>query len=353
MLPPRLPVLDHLHTLTDDTGIIQHATYDIPNRSTGYCTDDVARGFVVAVAATAHDSLEADATRLGTIYLAFLHDAQLLDGFFHNFLGYDRRWQDLAGGGDAFGRAIWALGYGMRYATRESWRRVCALLLARALPHIESLEAVHSQAYAAIGLSFALESGLADAASARLVLAHLVQLLQSRYVATATPQWHWLEERMTYDNGRICEGILRGGKTLGDEAATTSGIAMLRFYEGIAMEDGVFVPIGNDGWYPRGGTRARFGQQPLEAAAVIDAGLYAYGLTGEPQFRAFADAGMSWFLGRNTASAILVRDGGCCDGIDVHGPSANMGAESTLAYLAGSLASVPPVAAKRSISTLR
>jgi hypothetical protein len=119
------------------------------------------------------------------------------------------------------------------------------------------------------------------------------------------------------------------------------------------MEDGIFVPIGNDGWYPRGGVRARFGQQPLEAAAVVDAGLLAHGLTGDPRYGAFAEAGMAWFMGRNTASALLVTDGGCRDGIDEHGPSANMGAESTLAYLAGSLAFVQPVRVEGSISTLR
>src|SRR5437588_5629097 len=47
----RLPALklDHLHRLTDDTGLLQHATFTVPNYAEGYTTDDNARALVVAV----------------------------------------------------------------------------------------------------------------------------------------------------------------------------------------------------------------------------------------------------------------------------------------------------------------
>ena len=45
----RRPVLDHLVTMTDDVGMFQHARFDVPNRSFGYCTDDVARALIVAI----------------------------------------------------------------------------------------------------------------------------------------------------------------------------------------------------------------------------------------------------------------------------------------------------------------
>ena len=107
------PPLDHLVALTDDTGIIQHATHDVPNRSTGYCTDDVSRAFMVACRAAAHPGLRSTAIKLGRIYLSFLHDAQLPDGRFHNFMAFDRTWLDEAGSEDSLGRAVWALGFGM------------------------------------------------------------------------------------------------------------------------------------------------------------------------------------------------------------------------------------------------
>jgi hypothetical protein len=117
---------------------------------------------------------------------------------------------------------------------------------------------------------------------------------------------------------------------------------MLDFYAGIVIEDGTFVPIGNAGWYVRGGERARFAQQPLEAAALVDAGLLAHALTGVDRYRLLAQAGYEWFFGRNVHGAVLIENGGCRDGIDVHGASENMGAESTLAYLMSAYAMAGP-----------
>src|SRR5207237_10447364 len=49
--PRELPELklSHLSRMTDSTGIFQHAIFSIPNFSEGYCTDDNARTFIIAV----------------------------------------------------------------------------------------------------------------------------------------------------------------------------------------------------------------------------------------------------------------------------------------------------------------
>src|ERR1700730_1641882 len=154
----RYPVLDHLMTLTDDVGIIQHAVHDIPNRATGYCTDDVARAFMVVVAAGDNRELRDSATKRAETYLGFLYEAQIPDGRFHNFMGYDRRWLDIVGTQDSFGRALWSLGFGMRYAPRDSWQRVCSVMFDRAFPIVATLEFTRSRAYAILGLSHAYEA---------------------------------------------------------------------------------------------------------------------------------------------------------------------------------------------------
>src|SRR5216684_3055303 len=41
--------LNHLHALTDDTGMLQHAIFTIPNRAEGYTTDDNARALIFTV----------------------------------------------------------------------------------------------------------------------------------------------------------------------------------------------------------------------------------------------------------------------------------------------------------------
>ena len=87
----RLPELnlDHLQRMTDDTGIIQHATYSVPARRTGYCVDDNARALIVAVHADRVQA-SAEARALVTTYLSYLHCSQETDGIFRNFMSYDR-----------------------------------------------------------------------------------------------------------------------------------------------------------------------------------------------------------------------------------------------------------------------
>lgn len=342
----RYPVLDHLITLTDDVGIIQHAFHDVPSRSTGYCTDDISRAFMVAIAASDRRDVRDVATRLAGIYLAFLNDAQLADGRFHNFMGYDRRWLDLVGTQDSFGRALWSLGFGMRYAPRDSWRRVCSALFDRAFPVVATLEYTRSRAYAIVGMAHAYEARR----RADPLLEHAIrceaEALAQLYAANSAPGWEWFEDTLTYDNARLPEALLRAGGILGERRLTEIGLEALRFYEEVTIEDRVFVPIGNQGWYPRGGFRSRFGQQPLEAASMVDVALVAADVTGDSRYEGLAEIAHDWYFGRNSLGALMVTNGGCRDGIDDHGISTNMGAESTLAYLASAIALAEPRGAR-------
>jgi hypothetical protein len=337
MVSTRLPVLDHLVTMTDDVGMFQHARFDIPNRSFGYCTDDVARALIVAVEATRHRATEQIGARLVSTYLAFLFDAQMPDGWFHNFMGYDRRWQDHRGTHDSFGRAVWGLGHCIARAPRDAWKRVAREQLGAALPHIAHLEHVRSRAYCALGLAAVATAEPGDERITEALRSAVTPIAEA-YRAVATPDWRWCEPMMTYDNGRLCEALIRAGMVLDDHALLRTGLEMLAFYSEIALENGMFVPIGNDGWFPRGGVRARFGQQPLEAAAMVSAALAALAATGDARYRTLASVAGDWYFGRNTHGFLMVTNGGCRDGIDPTGVSPNMGAESTLAYLMSAIA---------------
>jgi hypothetical protein len=409
------PALGHLLTLTDDVGVLQHAVLDVPNRACGYCTDDAGRALIVACDAALREDTAADGARLVTTYLAYLHDAQLPDGWFHNFMGYDRRWQDDAGTEDAVGRAIWGLGYAERFAPRETWRAVAGGMRRSALGAVRKMTFVRSRAYAALGLAHALAANAGDAlvthradtnrapdahaarsADARRshrtdesarplddVLTRSTDVLTARlsgalaarsadelelravldeslariadaFDAHAGPDWQWCEDVLTYDNARLCEALLRGGAALGNERYVRTGLAMLSFYTSVVIENDpasgepVFVPVGNDGWYPRGGTKARYGQQPLEAAAMVDAALAALDATGDERWCAVAEVAHGWYLGRNAQHVAVATESGCRDGIDERGVNANMGAESTICYLMSATAM-----ANRSASALR
>ncbi|HEY8315079.1 MAG TPA: hypothetical protein VIG51_13030 [Candidatus Baltobacteraceae bacterium] len=327
--------------LSDDTGIIQHAIEDIPNRPTGYCIDDVSRAYIVALQKLELDAHNVAAKRLASTYLSFMHDAQLEDGRFHNFMSYDRTWLDAVGTHDSVGRTIWALGFGMRFAPRATWRKVSKRLLDRSIQALEWLSFTHSRAYAILGLAYAVAAddlNEADIARYKRGLRYLADGLKSLYVEGRGAGWEWFEQEMTYDNARMPEAMLRAGLALRDDELIAIGLRTLAFYEETTIEHGIYVPIGNDGWYKRGGHRARYAQQPLEAVALVDAALAAYDASGEPCHRSTAQVGLEWFYGRNSRGLVMARGGGCLDGLGEHGVNQNMGAESTLAYLSAAYA---------------
>jgi hypothetical protein len=327
-----LPPLDHVLALSDDVGIIQHARESIPDRSTGYCTDDVSRALIVMCMRLRHEARDPVALRLASTYLAFLHHAQLPDGSFHNFMSYERAWLDEVGTKDSVGRAMWSLGFGVRNAPRASWRRVCAQMLDRALNCVAWLEHPRAQAYAMLGLAHACDTEPTPERTA--ALRELAQSLASLYDREHSGEWEWFEPMMTYDNARLPEAMLRAGNILDDIRLLEIGRVTLAFLERTVFEDGVFVPIGNDGWYRRGGPRARFAQQPLEAASMVDAELAAFDAFADPAHRAAAAIAGAWYNGKNLLGATMAHGGGCYDGLEADGPNLNMGAESTLAYLA-------------------
>lgn len=331
-----LPTLEHLISLSDDVGVIQHAVEDVPNRSTGYCTDDVSRAFMVVLAKLEVDPTDAAADRLASTYLSFLHDAQLDDGRFHNFMGFDRAWLDAVGTHDSVGRALWALGYGMRYAPRSSWRRISQKIFQKGLRSLDWLSYPRSQAYAMIGLAHACESSVAEdhLPEYRRLLRTLAESLKQKYLDVRDADWQWFENILTYDNARLPEAMIRAGLALRDDELITIGLRAFKFYERVTIEGGIFVPVGNAGWYPRGGVKPKYEQQPLEAVALVDAALAAYDATGDPAYRSTAQLGLDWYYGRNSRGIVMARNGGCLDGLNETTVNMNMGAESTLAYLA-------------------
>jgi hypothetical protein len=320
-----LPSLDHLLRLTDTIGIVQHAKGAVPDLDTGYCTDDVARAFIVACMRwRLEPSEKTEGLALG--YLAFLRDAMLPDGRFRNFAGRDGAWLEDVGSADSNGRALWALGFGV---ARGSERIVaaCGPLFERSVRCIDWLEFPHSETYAMLGLCEAVRSGANDK---RAALAELATRSAARLHATSMPGWLWFEETMTYDNARFPQALIEAGALLDSVELSAAGAMALAFLESIVFEEGMFKPIGSDGWLTRGGARAYYAQQPLEAAAMVDAELAA----GNDERAALAYA---WFLGRNSAGIPLVTSAGeCHDGLELDGRNENFGAESTLAFLAAS-----------------
>jgi glycosyltransferase involved in cell wall biosynthesis len=337
-----IPAVDftHVHRLTDDVGILQHATSYIPNRHHGYCTDDNARALIVSAAARGYVSETEGAEQLVERYLAFLVHAFVPgSGVFRNFMNYDRTWAETVGSPDSHGRAIWALGVSVAELPDERLRNLAMRMLHDALPRLEHIADLRATACALLGLVGTLERFGGDTIVRRMRDA-LAQRLFSAFLATEhEDEWDWPEPFLTYDNGRLPQALLEAGRQLEREDYVEVGLRSLEWLVRAKTVDGHFSPVGNQGWHYRGATRARFDQQPVEAAAVVAACATAYHTTRDQVWLERARVVFEWFLGRNDVGQSLYdpSTGGCRDGLHANGVSENQGAESTLAWLSSLL----------------
>lgn len=337
--PQELPPLrlDHLVRMSDSTGIFQHAIYNVPNFHEGYCTDDNARAFILCSLLGEDGALAATDPfrRRATTYLAFLAAAfDHQSGRFRNFMSHGRQWLESCGSEDSHGRALWALGTGAGRSMDEGHRRLSALLFERGLPVAESFSSPRAWAFALIGIHERLRSGLADELTLE-VRSSLTRKLVDLWTASATEDWPWFENRVTYDNARLCQALILSGQRMDDPEALKIGLQAQRWLVSIQKtQTGCFRPIGSEGFYNRGGARADFDQQPLEALAMVSACHEAGRATGDPWWAEEAKRAFEWFLGRNDLGLAVYNfaTGGCGDGLHRDRVNENQGAESTLAF---------------------
>jgi hypothetical protein len=333
--------LAHLLALTDDTGLLQHAHYALPDRDHGYAIDDNARALLLASRALARDPDAADRKALETLqattlsFVQHAYDPQRRR--FRAFMSFDRRWLDEYTD-DADGRTLWALAECAALAG-DSIAAPAAEICRDAATAMPALGSPRSWAYALLGLDTWLRELGAGEKSMVEVHATLAQRLRALFDANAEPDWPWPEPVLTYANARLPQALILAGAHLNDHAMRTRGLEVLDWLMNVQTVDGIFSPVGNRGWFPRGGSVARFDQQPIEACATAEAGADALRLTGDERWREATLLAIRWFEGGNVAGQLVYdpETGGCHDGIVSDGLNRNMGAESTLSWLMTSL----------------
>jgi glycosyltransferase involved in cell wall biosynthesis len=324
--------LDHLLRLTDDTGIIQHATFSVPERRSGYCVDDNARALIVALAAQRLQS-SSEANPLVSTYLAYLYHSQNDKGAFENFLRYDRTFETGSPSDDCVGRAIWALGTAVKLADEEGHRRLARQMLERAVAALGPM-GPRGMASTILGLS-AFLSAHPEVGPVREVLVALAQNLVDRHRQEAGDDWSWFESSVTYDNALIPLALFKTYLLTGSRDALRVARESLEFLEEHCFEHGRLKLIGTDGWLRRGGERAAADEQPTDAAAFVLAFRGAFLATGDHHYLRRMRESFAWFLGANRLRKPLYdfRTAGCADGLGVTEVNQNQGAESTLAFL--------------------
>jgi glycosyltransferase involved in cell wall biosynthesis len=328
--------LEHLRAITDDTGLLQHATFRIPRYDDGYCLDDNARGLLLmALMEEAGAGSTHEIRALMSRYLAFVNHAfNEGQGRFRNLMSYSRHWTEDIGSEDSHGRALWALGTLVGRSTDPGRRSLGGRLFHLALPAVAKFNSPRAWAYALLGIDEYLRAFHGDS-NVQSVRAAVAGRLLALYRACDAKDWHWFEDRVTYCNARLSQALIVTGARMNDEPMTSAGLASLDWLVSIQSADGVFAPIGSNGFYVRGGNKAGFDQQPVEACATLSACLEARRVTRDPRWAERARNQFSWFFGENQAQQVLydATTGGCRDGLHADRVSENQGAESTLSFL--------------------
>ena len=330
--------LSHISLLTDDTGIIQHARFGIPNLKEGYCIDDNARALILALMAFEQNKNQT-ALKLMPVYLSFIQYMQTEDGNFRNFLSFNRNYLDEIGSEDSFGRTIWSLGYLICVAPNNSYREFGRELFSHSVPHFKNLTHLRGMANTLIGVSYYLCAHPGDEKIVNEVNL-LANNLKNAYKTNKDGDWHWFEDILTYDNAILPLALLHHYEATGNAESFEIAMESINFLNSFSFENGYLNPVGNNGWMKKHGKNPIYDQQAIETMAMVLLYCKTYEVTKDSKYLSLMHISYEWFLGKNSLHIPLYdfETHGCADGLQFNSVNRNQGAESTLAYFVSHLA---------------
>jgi hypothetical protein len=322
----------HIDNLTDLTGIIQHAVFATPNRKEGYCIDDNSRALLLTVWACRNKKNQI-AARLIPVYLSFIHYMQTDDGYFQNFMSYNKVRLEERGSEDSFGRTMMALGFLINDGPSPLLIKTGQEIFSKAYLHVHTLRSLRGIANTIIGICQFIKYHFPDDLKRDMVI-HLSDKMVGMYKENKKNTWHWFEPVLTYDNAMLPLALLNAYEVTQNEEYLVIAFESMQFLESEVFYNDIVRPIGNQGWYTRGGAAAPFDQQGIDVMAMILFYQQAFRITREQQYLDRMYKSYQWFLGANDLKLPLYdpSTGGCADGLHSEGINLNQGAESTLAY---------------------
>ena len=335
MISIKLPSINcnWLQALTDDTGILQHAKSSIADRREGYTTDDNARALIAVLKYHRLRGKE-HALNLARTYLSFLLHVQKEDGRVHNFIGYNRDFLDAEGSEDSLGRVLWACGYCQDAPIPEDFRMTAKEIFDKSLIWASRSGSPRTHAFAILGLYHYAKAFPQDKNPPSNVI-HLADRLCEAYRHESKSSWQWFEPNLTYANARLPHALFRAYQTTGRQEYLHIAEKTFDFLSANDIIQDIFQPVGTQSLQKKGGKRALYDQQPIEASCMVEAASAALQATGKEQYSKIAHIAFDWFMGKNSKNVMVYNPatGGCYDGITPEGLNRNQGAESGLSYL--------------------
>ncbi len=339
-----LAFTEHLERMTDDTGLLQHCKFSIPDRHHGYSADDNARALILSVLLYEETGSKEYLT-LMSIYLAYLYHSQTKSGRFRNFMDYGHLFTEKVGSDDCFGRCIWAIcRTAVSASIPESFRNICYEMILRAEKNIADLHYPRSVAYALIGYAL-----LPKTAKREIMVSSMAKCLTGCFIRHVDEKWKWFENEMTYSNAVLPWALYSAASYTGSKDMFSVAGTSFEFLESLTIFPRYFKPIGCNGWLTKGDLPAEYDEQPLEACEMIlaliarhDAYNMFEGGTDDlqKQCQLRMEKVYMWYHGTNSKGISLIdsQTGGCCDGITPTGLNLNQGAESIVSYGIATLA---------------
>lgn len=329
---------NHLVKLTDSFGVIQFARTTLPDISSGYTLDDVARALIVS-AMHYQKFNDNSKLKLMEVYLKFIKYVQDTDGRFHNIVDASKtilkdEWSE-----DAHGRTLWALGYLMSLSKiPEQFKKEAKELFDKSLGFNQCINAPRALCYSIEGYHY--YNLYSPSPSNESIIRSMADQLLFLYDSNATEDWNWFEKMLTYDNAKLSEALFFAYLSTQEKKYLDIGVRSLNFLISVCFEKDIFLPIGQQGWYLNGRKRAYYDQQPLEASSMVQALVLAARVTQDKDYLQKASQSFNWFLGHNLSRQSLYNEvtGGCYDGLGRNSININQGAESTVSYLIARLA---------------
>lgn len=328
------PPLDHLDRMTDSTGLIQHAVYDLPRRSSGYTTDDNARALRLCARLCASHADKRMVERVAC-YLSFLEYAQLPSGGFHNTMSYQRGWLDDCGCGDSQGQAVLALAEVRTASVPQGFRDLADELINNAAPLLRDLVGLRAHAYVIQAWAILQRASVANMGELESIALGSVDRLVEAWNASRHHDWEWFEPQMTYANAVLPHAMFDAAELRADDEWLFIAESSFRFLDESTTSGDVFWPVGNLGWYTRNSEKSRYDQQPVEASTMAAAAATAFRMRTNQDYLVAFQKAHGWFHGENSLHSAMADtvSGGCHDGLESTGINRNQGAESTLACL--------------------
>jgi hypothetical protein len=319
------PDYSHLLSLRGPHGTFEHADHARARVEHGYCTDDVARVLLVAARAV-EPSVEL--RELASSSLEFLRSAQGPDGRFKNRRTSSGAWLGVASDDDCWGRALWSLGTVIERSNDNTLVADATLLFEKSIGVISKNP--RSMAFATFGAAEVLRGDPTNDAALAFIAAAAAILDRPERI----PGWYWCEDRLAYANAALPEAMMIAGTLAGNDRLVQTALRQLTWLLDLSSLEGHLSVTPADGRAPNIAPK-KFDQQPIEVAAMSEACLRAYEVTGDAEWVKGHELAVQWFLGANDVGVSMfdADTGGGYDGLTATGPNLNQGAESTIALL--------------------